>query len=40
MQPSDNPPPRRTPPRQTVWDRIAYVLCAVAIWAAVIYEML
>lgn len=27
------PPPRRSP-----WDRIAYVLCAVLIWTAVLYE--
>ncbi len=29
-----DPPP---PPRRTLWDRLLYVLCAVAIWAAVLY---
>ena len=24
-------------PRQTLWDRILYVIAAVAIWAAVLY---
>ena len=33
----DKPPP---PPRRTLWDRIAYVLCAILIWAAVLYEIL
>ena len=31
-----NPPP----PRRTLWDRIAYALCAVIVWAAALYEML
>lgn len=35
---SDRPPP--PPPRRTLWDRIAYVLCALAIWAAAIFEIL
>ena len=34
----DRPPP--PPPRRTLRDRIAYGLCAIAIWAAVIFEML
>jgi hypothetical protein len=34
----DKPPP--SPPRRTLWDRILYVLCAVLIWAAVLYEAL
>jgi len=33
----DNSPP---PPRPPLWDRIAYVLCAIVIWAAVFYEAL
>lgn len=35
MPPSDKPPP---PPRRSLWDRIAYPLCVVLIWAAVLYE--
>ncbi len=30
----DKDPP---PPRRTLWDRILYVVAAVAIWAAVFY---
>ena len=32
----DKPPPS---PRRTLWDRIAYALCAFTVWAAVIYQM-
>lgn len=28
------------PPRRSLWDRILYLLCAVLIWAAVLYEAL
>lgn len=31
----DESPP---PPRRTLWDRIAYGLCAVLIWVGVLYE--
>ena len=31
----DKSPP---PPRPTLWDRIAWPLCAILIWAAVLYE--
>jgi len=34
MSPFESPPP----PRRSVRDRIAYGLCAVLIWAAVLYE--
>ena len=40
MQPFDDPPPPQKPPRRTLVDRIAYVLCAIAIWLAVIHEVL
>ncbi|WP_396592926.1 hypothetical protein [Brevundimonas sp. R86498] len=33
----DPPPP---PPRRTLWDRLLYGLCAVLIWAAVLYRAL
>lgn len=32
----DKSPP---PPGRPIWDRIAYPLCAILIWAAVIYEI-
>lgn len=31
----DKSPP---PPRRTLWDRIAYLLCAILIWVAVFHE--
>ena len=37
MQPYDKSPP---PPRRTVWDRIAYILCVAVVWAAALYEIL
>ena len=34
------PPPPENSPRRTLWDRVAYVLAIVLIWAAVLYELL
>jgi hypothetical protein len=36
MPPFDN----RPPPPPSRWDRIAYALCAVMIWLALLYEIL
>ena len=33
----DKSPP---PPRRTVWDRIAYILCVAVVWVAALYEIL
>jgi len=31
---------RPKPPHRTLWDRIAYALAVILIWAAVLYELL
>jgi hypothetical protein len=37
MPPYDNSSP---PPRRTVWDRIAYILCVAIVCAAALYEIM
>jgi len=38
MDRHDRPPPPKGQPRRTLWDRIAYILAAILIWAAVFYS--